>query len=241
MATGAGAAGVAKRRHGPVRRAARLVLRAGALAAGAAVLWAAAYAVLDPPTTLLIEAERRRLGQVSRDWRDLDAVSPHLRRAVVAAEDARFCAHRGFDLDEISAARAQAAAGGRVRGASTISQQTAKNAFLWPAPTWTRKALEAGFTVLIEAVWGKRRILEVYLNIAEFGEGVFGAEAAARRWFGKGADALTAAEAARLAAILPSPRTRDPRRLSAALERRARAIAQGAETIRRDGRAACFG
>jgi monofunctional biosynthetic peptidoglycan transglycosylase len=237
-ATGAGQ--VTRRRGGPARRAARAALGAAMAGAGFAVLWAAAYGVVDPPTTLLIETERRRLGEVRRAWRDLDAISPHLARAVVAAEDARFCLHRGFDFDAIAAARAEAAAGGRVRGASTISQQTAKNAFLWPASTWTRKALEAGFTALIETFWSKRRIMEVYLNVAEFGEGVFGAEAAARRWFGKDAGSLTAAEAARLAAIQPSPRTRDPARPGRAMQRRAQSIARGAETIRRDGRADCF-
>lgn len=231
---------MAGRRGGLARRIARGAGWCAVALAGLAVLWAAAYAAVNPPTTLLIESERRRLGEVRRAWRDLDAISPHLARAVAAAEDARFCLHRGFDFDAIAAARAEAAAGGRVRGASTISQQVAKNAFLWPASTWTRKALEAGFTALIETFWTKRRIMEVYLNIAEFGEGLFGAEAAARRWFGKGAEALTAAEAARLAAILPSPRTRDPARPSRAIQRRAQSIARGAETIRRDGRADCF-
>jgi monofunctional biosynthetic peptidoglycan transglycosylase len=235
------AEGVTRRRGGLARRIARGAAGCVVALAGLAALWAAAYAVVDPPTTLLIESERRRLGEIRREWRDLDAISPHLARAVVAAEDARFCLHRGFDFDAIAAARAEAAAGGRVRGASTISQQTAKNAFLWPASTWTRKALEAGFTVLIETFWGKRRIMEVYLNVAEFGEGVFGAEAAARRWFGKGAEALTAGEAARLAAILPSPRKRDAARPGRALQRRAQSIARGAETIRQDGRAGCFG
>jgi monofunctional biosynthetic peptidoglycan transglycosylase len=234
------AGGVARRRGGRARRIARAALVVAGASAASALLWTAAYAVVDPPTTLLIESERRRLSSVSREWRDLEAISPHLARAVVAAEDARFCAHRGFDLDAIAAARAEAAAGGRRRGASTITQQTAKNAFLWPAATWTRKGLEAGFTVLIETLWTKRRTLEIYLNVAEFGEGVFGAEAAARRWFGKGAGALTRDEAARLAAILPNPRARDAARPSRALQRRAAAIARGAETIRDDGRDACF-
>ncbi|TVQ59679.1 MAG: monofunctional biosynthetic peptidoglycan transglycosylase [Rhodobacteraceae bacterium] len=219
-----------------LRRALWLALIAAALVVG----WAALYRVVDPPTTVLIEQERRRLGQAAQTWRPLSEISPHLARAAAAAEDARFCDHRGFDFVEIEAARARAAAGGRLRGASTISQQTAKNAFLWTDRSWTRKALEAGFTVLIETLWGKRRIMEVYLNVAEFGEGVFGAEAAARRWFDKGADALTPTEAARLAAILPSPRTRNPARPSDAVARRARAIAHGAETLRVQRRDRCF-
>jgi monofunctional biosynthetic peptidoglycan transglycosylase len=228
------------KRRGVTARLLRAATRLGLLAAVLAALWAALYARVDPPTTWLIEQERRRLGSAAREWRPLDAISPHLARAVAAAEDARFCDHRGFDFVEIQAARADAAAGGRLRGASTISQQTAKNVFLWPDRGWVRKGLEAGFTLLIEAFWGKRRIMEVYLNVAEFGEGVFGAEAAARRWFGKSADALTRAEAARLAAILPSPRTRDPARPTDALARRARAIADGGETLRVQGRDRCF-
>lgn len=203
-----------------------------------AVLWAALYRVANPPTTLLMISEGFRLGQTQREWRGLDAISPHLVRAVIAAEDARFCAHWGFDFVEIERALAERERG-RIRGASTISQQTAKNAFLWLGQDWIRKGLEAGFTVLIEQLWGKRRIMEVYLNIAEMGPGVFGAEAAARHWFGKSADALTAAEAARIAAILPSPRTRSAVRPSDFVARRARAIGGGAQTIRAERRDAC--
>ncbi len=222
------------------RRLVRLALWLVALTLG----WTALYAVVPPPTTLLIETERARLGSVSREWRALEAISPHLPRAVIAAEDARFCAHWGFDLDAIRAALAEAEDGGRMRGASTITQQTAKNAFLWPASEsrwidWSRKALEAGFTPLIELMWGKRRIMEVYLNVAEFGPGVFGAEAAARRWFGKGAAELSLAEAARLAAILPSPRTRNPARPSDFVARRARQVAGGAGTVRAEGLDRC--
>ena len=212
---------------------------AGVLAAAAlGVGWAALGAVLNPPTTYLIERERWRLGSVRREWRDLDAIAAALVRAAMAGEDARFCAHRGFDLVEIERALSDRGRG-RPRGASTISQQTAKNVFLWPAQTWTRKALEAGFTVLIEAFWSKRRIMEVYLNVAEFGEGVFGAEAAAQAWFGVPASRLSPQQAARLAAILPSPRTRDPVRPSAFVAQRARAIADGAETLRVAGRDRC--
>jgi len=217
-----------------LRRAARLILLGCALAA----LWVGAYRWINPPTTLLMVAEGWRLGGAKHQWRGLDAISPHLARAVIAAEDARFCDHPGFDFVEIGRALDERERG-RVRGASTISQQTAKNAFLWPAQSWARKGLEAGFTVLIEALWPKRRILEVYLNVAEFGEGVFGAEAAAQRWFAIPADKLTLAQAARLAAILPSPRTRNPAKPSAYVAGRARAIAGGAETIRAEGRDAC--
>src|SRR5690606_3150412 len=124
----------------------------------------------------------------------------------IASEDQRFAQHHGFDLEAIRDAAERNARGGRLRGASTISQQTAKNLFLWGGRSWVRKGLEAWYTLLIEALWPKQRILEVYVNIAEFGDGVYGAQAASQRFFGKDASALTAAEAARLAAVLPSPR-----------------------------------
>lgn len=129
---------------------------------------------------------------------------------------------------------------GRRRGASTISQQVAKNVFLWPDANWVRKGLEAGFTLLIEASWPKARIMEVYLNVAEMGPGVFGAEAAAQKWFGKSAGKLTLTEASRIVAILPNPKERNAARPSARIQRRAKAISRGAETLRVDGRANCI-
>lgn len=221
-----------KRLRRLVRRALRLLL----WAAAAVCLWVLAYRWVDPPVTALIAAEWLRLGAVERDWRDLDEISPHLARAAMGGEDARFCEHFGFDLVEIRKAMAEA---DRRRGASTISQQVAKNVFLWPDASWLRKGLEAGFTVLIELSWPKARIMEVYLNVAETGPGVFGAEAAARHWFGKSAADLTLAEAARIAAILPNPRERSAARPSGFVQRRARAIAAGADTLRAEGRAAC--
>jgi monofunctional biosynthetic peptidoglycan transglycosylase len=168
-------------------------------------IWVFAYAVVEPPTTLTMV--RRALGgaDVRREVVPLERISPHLIRAVIAAEDTRFCRHRGFDRVEIARAMEQARGGGRLRGASTLSQQTAKNAFLWTGGGWPRKAAEAGLTVAIEAAWPKRRILEIYLNAAEWGDGLFGAEAAAQARFGKSAADLTAREAALLAAVLPSP------------------------------------
>jgi monofunctional biosynthetic peptidoglycan transglycosylase len=157
-------------------------------------------------------------------------------RAAVAAEDANFCRHWGFDMGAIRTAIAE----GSGRGASTISQQTVKNVFLWQGRSWLRKALEAVLTLLVEAVWTKRRILVVYLNVAEFGEGVFGVEAAARHYFGISAAELTPTQAARLAVVLPNPKVRNPASLNQTLRRRAARIADGAETIRVDGRADCF-
>lgn len=169
------------------------------------------HAVVPPLTTLLM-VERGFAGDpADYRWRGLNDISPRLVEAVIASEDARFCSHDGFDFEAIDEAmkaneRAKRRGSGKVRGASTLSQQTAKNVFLWPGRGWVRKGLEAGYTVLIETFWSKRRIVEVYLNVAEWAPGVYGAEAAAQHWFGKSAKDLSAREAARLAAVLPSPR-----------------------------------
>ncbi len=162
--------------------------------------------------------------RIAHDWRDLDRIAPSLAVAVVAAEDQNFARHRGFDLDAIERARAHNARGGRTRGASTISQQLAKNLFLWGGRSWVRKGAEAWYTLWIELLWPKQRILEVYLNVAEFGDGIYGAQAAARSYWGKDADALTVAESARLAAVLPSPRRYSAHRPGPYVQRRARWI-----------------
>ncbi|MEM7544909.1 MAG: monofunctional biosynthetic peptidoglycan transglycosylase [Pseudomonadota bacterium] len=219
-----------------VRRILRLVFRTVLFALIFVCLWVLSYRVINPPITVLMVSEWIRLGDMQRDWRDLDEISVHLPHAVMGGEDARFCSHYGFDFIEIRKALAEE---DRRRGASTISQQVAKNAFLWPDASWLRKGLEAGFTILIELTWGKERIMEVYLNIAEFDEGVFGAEAAAQTYFGKSSADLSLREAARLAAILPNPRGRSASRPSAATARRANAIADGAATLAQSGGAAC--
>jgi monofunctional biosynthetic peptidoglycan transglycosylase len=173
-------------------------------------------------------------------WRPLSTMAPTLPQAVVAAEDARFCEHHGFDFQAMEKAAAHnERRPGKIRGGSTITQQTAKNVFLWPDRSYIRKGLEAYFTVLIETLWGKRRIMEVYLNSIEWGPGVYGAEAAARRNFGIGADALSPAQAARLAAILPSPlkwRADAPGRYVA---RRSNRINARSGAVRRNGLADC--
>ena len=196
-----------------MRVALRWVLVAGIMVAAFSTLWVVAYRFINPPITTLMVMERVRTDKLEQDWRPLAEISPNLQYAVIAAEDANFCLHGGFSIEDIRKALEE---DGRRRGASTISQQTAKNAFLWPDASWLRKGVEAGFTVLIEAFWPKSRILEVYLNIAEFGIGVFGAEAAAQYYFGVSADALTPDQAARMAHMLPSPRKREVRRVSAA-------------------------
>ncbi|MBC7982387.1 MAG: monofunctional biosynthetic peptidoglycan transglycosylase [Candidatus Obscuribacterales bacterium] len=140
------------------------------------------------------------------EWVNGDQIAAHLKLAVIASEDQKFLEHRGFDFDSIGDALAARERGRRVRGASTITQQVAKNIFLWPGQSWVRKGIEAYFTVLIESLWSKRRIMEIYLNIAEFGRGVYGAKAASHFYFNKTANRITAAEAALLAASLPNPR-----------------------------------
>jgi len=143
--------------------------------------------------------------QLRHQWRPLAQISPHLLQAVVAAEDQKYFQHHGFDLQAIEKALVYNSKGRKVRGASTISQQTAKNVFLWTGRSWLRKGLESGLTVLIEGAWGKERILEVYVNSIEFGPGIFGAEAAAQRYFGISAARLNRQQAALLAAVLPNP------------------------------------
>lgn len=143
--------------------------------------------------------------QPQHQWRPLTQISPNLLQAVVAAEDQKFLQHSGFDLQAIEKALVYNSKGRKVRGASTISQQTAKNVFLWTGRSWVRKGLESGLTLLIEGAWGKGRILEVYLNSVEFGQGVFGAEAAAQRYYGISAAKLSRQQAALLAAVLPNP------------------------------------
>ncbi|WP_299564434.1 monofunctional biosynthetic peptidoglycan transglycosylase [uncultured Sulfitobacter sp.] len=192
--------------------------------------------VANPPTTAYMFSESRRLGGVDHQWVQMDRIAPVMARAVVAAEDANFCEHWGFDLNAIKAAIAE----GSNRGASTLSQQTVKNVYLWHGRTWVRKAMEAGITPILEALWPKRRILEVYLNVAEFDEGVFGVAAAARHYFGVAPDVLSAQQAAQLAAILPSPKTRSASRPTPYLKKRAAQIRAGAATIQGDGRADCF-
>lgn len=220
---------------------ARRGAQAGALAAlgfvVASTLWVASYRVIDPPATF---HSFRETGAPLRRWRDFEALPRDLARAALAAEDARFCAHYGVDLEALRAALREAEAGGGLRGASTITQQTAKNAFLWVERSYIRKALEAWFTILIEVFWPKARIVEVYLNIVEFGDGVFGVEAAAQAYFNVSADALTLEQSARLVAVLPAPSVRDPRSERRGFRRRVARIIDGARTLKANGGADCI-
>lgn len=164
------------------------------------------FRFVPPPPTPLMISRHFTDGPVTRDWIPLNAMSANLVKAVIASEDGKFCSHYGFDLEAIEEALEYNASGQGVRGASTISQQTAKNLFLTESRTWVRKGIEAYLTVLLEALWPKWRIMETYLNIVELGDGNFGVEAAAQNFFGKPASELSRAESARLAAVLPSPR-----------------------------------
>lgn len=165
--------------------------------------------------------------RIAYDWRGLDAISPNVPLALIAAEDQLFAEHSGFDVKAIEQARARNQAGERVRGGSTISQQTAKNLFLWSGSgwnRWARKGLETWYTFWMELLWPKQRIIEVYANVAEFGDGVYGAQAAARTYFGRDASGLSAAQAARLAAVLPAPKRYSVAQPGPYVQRRSAAI-----------------
>jgi monofunctional biosynthetic peptidoglycan transglycosylase len=236
----------------PEARRGRAARRGGTFAAAAvalgwafvvlfygSILWVAAYRALPPPYSFVMLERRLAGAAISQEWTRLEDISPHLVRAVIAAEDSRFCRHQGLDFAAIDAALEERRNGARRRGASTISQQTAKNAFLWNGGGWLRKAAEAWFTLVVETLWPKRRIMEVYLNLAEWGDGNFGAAAAARARFKARAADLTREEAALLAAVLPSPnrwRAVDP---GPYVRGRAATIRKRMEIVRRDGLDAC--
>jgi monofunctional biosynthetic peptidoglycan transglycosylase len=167
-----------------------------------------------PPVSTLMLARWLSFEQVDRQWVPLSDIAPDLARAVVAAEDARFCRHHGVDWVALNDVLSDAGDDGPSRGASTVTMQTVKNVFLWPGRSYVRKGLEIPLALVVDALWPKRRTLEVYLNVAEWGDGIFGAQAAARHHFGKNARQLTRREAALLAAALPNPYTRNPRRPS---------------------------
>ena len=224
-----------RQRIRPIRWLLRWVRCVVFLTIAGLLLWIVAYSVINPPTTPYIVAERFRVGSIDRHWVPLEEIAPVMARSVVAAEDANFCNHWGLDLAAIKVAMDTGNG-----GASTISQQVVKNAYLWHGRSWFRKAAEAVMTPAVEAVWTKRRIIEIYLNIVEFDEGIFGVEAAARHYFGVGPDQLSATQAARLAAILPNPKGRSASNPSNFVRQRTRAIMDGAATIRADGRSACF-
>jgi monofunctional biosynthetic peptidoglycan transglycosylase len=214
----------------------------GVILIGISVVQVAALRFVDPPFSAFMAARQLSAcvhgnwsSAVAYDWRDLDRMAPSLPLALVAAEDQNFPIHHGFDFKAIEKARLSNARGRKVRGASTISQQVAKNLFLWSGRSWVRKGIEAWYTVLIETFWPKHRILEMYANIAEFGDGVYGAQAASRAFFGKDASRLTPAESARLAAVLPSPLRYHVARPGPYVQRRAHGIQRQMHHLGGDG------
>ncbi|MBN2630930.1 MAG: monofunctional biosynthetic peptidoglycan transglycosylase [Rhodobacteraceae bacterium] len=219
-----------------MKRVARWGLRGAAGIVGFFALWVVLFSFLNPPVNIYQLQESARLGGVQRDWVSWDEIAPVMGRSAVAAEDANFCLHWGFDMTAIRAAVAQ----GGNRGASTITQQVVKNVFLWHGRSWLRKAMEAVLTPAVELVWSKQRILEVYLNVAEFDEGVFGVQAAARHYFNVDARDLSALQAARLASVLPDPKGRNAAKPGPFVRRKTAQVISGAETIKADGRSACF-
>lgn len=194
------------------------------------------YRFVPPPVTLTMLFDPNG---ITKDWVSLDEMDPDMARAAIAGEDSRFCSHHGFDAVAIAQAMRHNASGGRIRGGSTISQQTAKNVFLFQGGGFIRKGFEAWFTMLIEAIWGKRRIMEVYLNVAETGIGTYGAQAGAIRYFHHSAQHLTRAEAARLAAVLPLPKKRAAIAPRGFTRRYGNSISSRIGVVQRDGLDSC--
>ena len=228
------------RPRGIIRRLLRWLILLVVAALLLSVGWVVAYKYVDPPTTSLMLRDTLEGHSVAYSWRDLDRIDPNMPRAVITAEDRDFCAHNGFDMDAIRDAFERNQEGGTLRGGSTISQQTAKNAFLWVERSWVRKGLEAYFTFLIEQIWGKRRIMEVYLNIAETGINTYGVEEGAKRYFGHGADTLSRREAAQIAAVLPSPQKRSGKNPKGQVRRYARNVERWIRVVKDEGLDACL-
>jgi len=201
------------------------------------VAWVGIYAIVPPPITVTMILDENG---ITKDWTSFSDMSPNMVRAVIAAEDGKFCSHDGFDTEAIQKAIERNAQGGRIRGGSTISQQVAKNAFLWQGGGFFRKGLEAYFTFLIETIWSKHRIMEVYLNIAETGIGTYGVQAGAQRYFNKDAKDLTGIEAARIAAALPAPKRRAVNGASGFTRRYGNTIAARINVVRNEKLDSCI-
>lgn len=201
------------------------------------VAWVGLYAIVPPPITVTMIMDEN---SITKDWTSFSDISPNMVRAVIAAEDGKFCSHDGFDTEAIQKAIKRNAQGGRIRGGSTISQQTAKNAFLWQGGGFFRKGLEAYFTFLIETIWSKKRIMEVYLNLAETGIGTYGVQAGAQRYFSKDAKDLTKIEAARIAAALPLPKKRAVNGASGFTARYGNTIAARINVVRNEKLDSCI-
>ena len=203
------------------------------------ILWVLAYRFINPPTTINMISDFVAGRGATRDWMPITQIDRDMVRAAIAAEDSKFCQHNGFDIDAIEDAMQRNASGGRIRGGSTISQQTAKNAFLWNGGGYARKGVEAWFTFLIEHLWGKRRIMEVYLNLAETGIRTYGVNAGSERYFGHDASAMSPTEAARIAAVFPLPKKRGAIAPKGFTRRYGNTIAARLGVVGRDGLDAC--
>jgi len=204
------------------------------------ILWVFAYRFINPPVTFTMIGDMVAGRGAERDWMPISQIDRHMVDAAIAAEDGKFCSHHGFDVQAIENAMQRNASGGRIRGGSTISQQTAKNAFLWQGGGYARKGVEAWFTFLIEHLWGKRRIMEVYLNLDETGIGTYGVNAGSMRYFGHDASAMTPTEAARLAAVFPLPKKRGAVAPQGFTRRYGNIIAARIPIVARDGLDACI-
>jgi monofunctional biosynthetic peptidoglycan transglycosylase len=204
------------------------------------ILWVLLYRFVPPPITFTMMGDTLAGRKITKEWMPLSQIDDDMERAAIAAEDSKFCSHYGFDQDAIAEAMRRNAQGGRIRGGSTISQQTAKNAFLWQGGGYFRKGLEAWFTLLIETMWSKQRIMEVYLNLAETGIATYGVNAGAQRYFGKDASNLDRQQAARIAAVLPLPKKRDAITPRGFTRRYGNSIAARIRIVARDGLDACL-
>ena len=221
------------------RRIVGWVVRAVLIFILGSLLWVLAYRFINPPLTATMAGDLIAGRGAERDWMPIERIDRDMVRAAIAGEDSKFCSHNGFDFDAIEEAMQRNASGGRIRGGSTISQQTAKNAFLWQGGGYFRKGLEAWFTLLTEAMWPKQRIMEVYLNLAETGIGTYGVNAGAQRYFGHDSSALSRTEAARIAAVLPLPKKRGAVAPKGFTRRYGGTIAARIGVVARDGLDAC--
>ncbi|OHT20524.1 monofunctional biosynthetic peptidoglycan transglycosylase [Edaphosphingomonas haloaromaticamans] len=222
------------------RRILRWSIRGAIAFVAGSLIWVLIYKFVPPPVTFTMIGNAVDGRGIHKDWMSLSRMDPNMARAAIGGEDWNFCSHNGFDFKAIQQAMKENADGGRIRGGSTISQQTAKNAFLWQGGGYFRKGLEAWFTVLIETIWGKKRIMEVYLNIAETGIGTYGANAGAQRYFRHDASHLTATEAARIAAVLPLPKKREAVAPTGFTRRHGNRIATRIGVVQRSGFDRCL-
>src|SRR5438874_5431220 len=229
-----------RRRHKPlVRRIIGWIVKLIVAFFLISILWVLAYSFINPPITITMLGDIVAGRGAARDWMPIDKIDRDMVRASIAAEDSKFCSHSGFDFEAIEDAMKRNASGGRIHGGSTISQQTAKNVFLWQGGGYARKGVEAWFTFLIEHLWGKRRIMEVYLNLAETGIGTYGVNAGSERYYGHDASAMSPVEAARMAAVLPLPKKRGAVAPKGFTRRYGNTIAARIGLVARDGLDAC--